>query len=262
MAKVIGFLFLFLHLFLYPQTGQGYQVDSVAVVDDEEEFYKNQVKVDSVLLIQPTTNNTIYPKKFNPNLNSRYKGEDFDYTTIKPKEALWDRIKKKLQRILESIFGEMDPLKAGHITDNILRLLAIVVGGFVLYFLIRYLLNKDGNFFFSKRNKILDIKSGDLQENIHEINFPASILQFENQKDFRSAIRYRFLYYLKKLSDSKKIDWNPEKTNRDYYREITDEKLKKQYQSLSYIFEHVWYGEFEINESNYQPLKQQYINAE
>ena len=161
--------------------------------------YENMATVDSVLKYSPETSSQTYPKKFDPNFRNRYKGEDFDYTTVKPKEALSEKIIRWVKKILESVFGEMDPLKANRIASTIVRILAIVIGAVLLYFLIRFIASKEGNFFFGKKNRKLDIKSGDLHENIHEINFPESILQFEKQKDYRSAIRYHFLYLLKKL---------------------------------------------------------------
>ncbi|MEI7487385.1 MAG: hypothetical protein WCJ72_08235 [Chryseobacterium sp.] len=53
---------------------------------------------------------------------------------------------------------------------------------------------------------------------------------------------------LKKLSDKKSINWNPEKTNKDYVTELKVPNLKNEFSNLSYIFEYVWYGEFSIDE--------------
>ena len=97
-----------------------------------------------------------------------------------------------------------------------------------------------------------------MYENIHEINFPESILGFERSGDYRSAIRYHFLFVLKKLSDKKRINWNPEKTNKDYVRELKADHLQEEFSKLSYIFDYVWYGEFSIDEESYEKFKEQY----
>jgi len=264
MKRKIFFIFIFLIIsFAFSQEKEKPVVETV-VVDSawSENFNDNKIDADSLLTISPETSNTIYPKTIDPDFRKKYKDEDFNYTTIKPKESLWDRMMRKLRKTLESIFGEMDPLKATSITETIVRLLAILVIGFILYFLIRYIVGKDGSWIFGKKNKKLNIQTGDLHENIHEINFPESILQFEKQKDFRSAIRYHFLFVLKKLSDKKLIDWNPEKTNRDYFYELKNENSKENYRKLAHIFDHVWYGEFKINESDYQYFKNQFLNSE
>lgn len=232
----------------------------------EEEYdslwssYDYENNVESLLQKKPFTEHAVFPKKFSPNLNNKYKGEDFNYYEKKIKEPLIDRIKRRILKIIESVFGKLDPLKANKITETILRILAILAGGFVLYVLLRYLLGKDGNIFFSKRNKKLDISSAEISENIHEIDFPKSIAEFENRKDYRSAVRYHFLYFLKKLSAKNLIEWNPEKTNRDYYLELKDTGLKKNFRELSRVFEYVWYGEFTLNDLDYNYYRNLFQN--
>lgn len=221
---------------------------------------KDYLKVDSLIKLKPTTENVVFPKHFPEKFKSKYKGEEFDYTLVKPKESIMERMLRRISKILSSIFGEMDPFKAGDIATTIFRIIAIGVIGFLLYFLIRFLVGKDGNFFFSKKNKKLKIASHDLDENIHEIDFHTSIAQYEAQKDWRYAIRYQFLFVLKKLSDQKIIDWNPEKTNKDYLKEIQNSSDKQAFRKLVYIFDNVWYGEFEVGESEYHVFKTEFQN--
>ncbi|WP_294245990.1 DUF4129 domain-containing protein [uncultured Chryseobacterium sp.] len=220
--------------------------------------YHNMYRADSVLMKNPVTENTVYPKKFNDKIPSRYKGKDFDYTTVKPRMSFWEKLMNKVYRLLESIFGKTVFTSSGNIAGVLIRLFAIVLVGFLLYFIIKYFIGKDGAFLFGKKNRKLDIQEEDLHENIHEINFPESILRFENAGDFRSAVRYHFLWVLKKLSDKKRIAWNPEKTNRDYLAELEAPHLKDQFYSLSYIFDYVWYGEFAITQEDYTKFRDQY----
>lgn len=220
--------------------------------------YKNMYRADSVLLKNPVSENTVYPKKFKENIQSRYKGNEFDYTTVKPKESFWQKLLRKIDKILQSIFGETVFTKSGNIAGILIRIFAIILVGFLLYFIIKYLIGKDGNFIFGKKNKKVIINDEELHENIHEINFPESIAKFEREGDYRSAVRYQFLFVLKKLSDKKSINWNPEKTNKDYVTELKVPNLKNEFSNLSYIFEYVWYGEFSIDEQSYQKFKAQY----
>lgn len=110
----------------------------------------------------------------------------------------------------------------------------------------------------AKKNKKINLNEEELHENIHEINFPETITRFELQGDYRSAVRYQFLFILKKLSDKKLINWNPEKTNKDYTAELKASQLKNDFSDLAYIFDYVWYGEFDIEEQDYQKFKNQY----
>ena len=84
------------------------------------------------------------------------------------------------------------------------------------------------------------------------------ISKAENQQDYRLAIRYHFLRMLKTLTDKNLIDWNPEKTNRDYISEISASELKEQFKDASRIFDYVWYGEFSINETEYKTYKDKF----
>lgn len=243
-------------------------VDSTAVVeenyDDYNEdslytgHYKNMYRADSVLTANPVSENTVYPKSFKNNIKSRYKGDEFDYSTSKPRESFWNKLMKKVAKIVQSIFGETSFENSAKITAAIVRLFAILLVGFLIYFIIKFIIGRNGNLFFGKRNKKVIINDEELHENIHEINFAESIASFERSKDYRSAVRYQFLYILKKLSDKKLILWNPEKTNKDYVTELKAPNLKNEFSNLSYIFDYVWYGEFSIDEQSYAKFKEQY----
>lgn len=243
-------------------------VDSSAIYEDDYEeiyedslstgHYKNMYRADSVLLKNPVSENTIHPKSFKENIKSRYKGEEFDYSTSKPKESFWDKLMRKILKLIQTIFGETSLESSAQVTTVVIRLFVVILVGFLLYFIIKFLLGKNGNFIFGKKNKKVVINDEELHENIHEINFPESIATFERTKDYRSAVRYQFLFILKKLSDKKLILWNPEKTNKDYVAELKVPHFKNEFSNLSYIFDYVWYGEFSIDEQSYAKFKQQY----
>ncbi|MDQ0476981.1 DUF4129 domain-containing protein [Chryseobacterium sp. MDT2-18] len=254
------FLFFFILQFIAGNS-QELPPPPITRFSDSLETYENgQYYTDSLLLEKPTTNNIVFPKSFDQKFQSKYKGSDYDYTTVKPRESIWQKIQKRIMKILEAIFGKVDPSKTASYAENIMRIFAVIIIGFVLYFLIKFLLGKDGNLFFSKKNKKINIDDQDLHENIHEINFSESIEKFESQKEYRSAVRYQFLLVLKKLADKKLIAWNPEKTNKDYLSELKSKDVKSGFKELAYVFEYVWYGEFEINEENYLYFKQKFLN--
>lgn len=254
--KILFFL-LFFFLFGFSQDltvpPQSQKADSLFSLESGD-------NADSLLDLDYKTNNIIYPKNFQEKFRSKYKNPDFDYTTTKPTESLFQKLQKRIVKILEAIFGQIDPLKGATYAVYILRFFAIVLGALVLYFLIRFLLNKNGNFFFGKKKQKFDIANQDIQENIHAINFPQTIESYESQKDFRSAIRYRFLFILKKLSDKNLLNWNPEKTNKDYLAELNNSSLKENFSELVYIFDYVWYGEFEVTEVDYAYFKEKFLN--
>lgn len=255
--------FLFLILFSFGAFAQEPESPPPVVVQLDSVSYSPNgdfLLADSLLAKNPVTDNVVFPKSVKPDFRNKYKGPEFDYTTVKTKESLWEKIQRKLKKIMQAIFGEKLPKNVNELVTIFFRVLAVIIVGFVLYFLISYLLSKDGNFIFGKKNKKINLNESDLSENIHEINFTESISNYERQKDYRSAVRYQYLSVLKKLSDKKLIDWNPEKTNKDYVSEYTVTASKEQFRELSYIFDYVWYGEFDIDENSYGQFRKKFEN--
>lgn len=209
---------------------------------------------DSLLRSHTSTDNVVYPKEFSKDYRERYNDPDFKYSSVKPRESVWQQFLKKINEILDYLFGELNPGKAMGITGIILRILAVGLIAFLLYFVLRFLISKYG-LFSAKTNQPVVINGTEIYENIHEINFDETIRGFEQQGDYRSAVRYRFLKVLKVLTDKNLIKWNPEKTNRDYISEINDLRLREDFTDLVYIFDNVWYGEFSIDEGNYKQFR-------
>lgn len=214
---------------------------------------------DSLLRVLPPRDMVLYPKEMRPGYETFYKGKDFDYTATRPRQSIISRIKEKLDRWLREVFGPV-PKNIVEVVAVLIRILAVVVIAVALYFIVHYILRHKGNYIFSKKNNQTHIDVEELSEDIHEIDFSQVISDFEQKRDYRSAVRYRYLFVLKTLADKRLIEWNSEKTNHDYLRELTDQALKREFANLSYIFDYVWYGEFDINLENYQYFKEQFNN--
>lgn len=207
------------------------------------------------------TDEVLHSKKFEKEFQDNYQTSDFDYSLTKPKESLWQKIKRKIGEFLSEIFEDVEVNKINASLGQVLNIIAFLVIVSGLFFLLRFLFGKDGNWFFSKKNKKINPKSRIIDENIHELDFSKLITNFEQQQDFRSAIRYQFLHLLKHLTDSGRIEWNPEKTNKDYLKELKKDNLYEDFKSLVYIFDNVWYGEFLVSEEMYKNAKQQFEKA-
>ncbi len=218
------------------------------------------VETDSILKTNYQTDNTITTRSFSPNYYKKYQSEDFDYRLTKPRESIFAKFAKWLDKVLNTLFGNIDSPNVPKYSDIVFRFFVILLVGFLLYFIITKFLLKEGNLFFSKKNKKLKIATEDLKENIHEINFEKTIADYEGQSNYRMATRYQFLLLLKKLSDRKLIDWNIEKTNRDYSQELKNPEQKTQFNRLTYIFENVWYGEIDLDQERYQAFKSYFNN--
>jgi hypothetical protein len=224
----------------------------------EKNVTKNSYPTDSLLKIISNTDNTIYPKQLEENFRKKYQSQEFNYTQSNPRESLWDRVKRNITKLINKLLDKINPTKSLSIIEVLIKVIAVIVIGVILYFLIKFLISKNGNLIWSKRNIPNKIQDVTLQENIHEIDFAKEISQFELSGNYRFAIRYQFLWVLKKMSDQKIIQWNIEKTNKDYQKELLGKPQQNSFRDLVRIFDYVWYGEFPITTQQYQQYKSQF----
>ena len=93
------------------------------------------------------------------------------------------------------------------------------------------------------------------EENIHEMDFNALVEEAISNREYRKAIRFIYLFSLKKLSDKHLINWTPGKTNHEYVYEIENADIRDPFDRLSYYYEYAWYGDFEIGENHFQKIR-------
>lgn len=254
MHKLIIFFLSIFSIIVCGQAPTATSMDTIIIKS------KNKlVHTDSLLKKTYNSNNILTNRSFSPNYQKKYK--DLDYQNHKDHTSLSDKILEVLYQFLEKIFANAPDQKPSTKTFNIvIKIIVWAAIAFLIYFIITKVLLKDGHYIFSKRNKKLKINSEEIYENIHEIDFEKSIASFEKDKNYRFAIRYLFLNYLKNLSNQNLIDWNVEKTNSDYSKELKDATKQQQFNRLVYIFENIWYGEIEIDEAQYTAYKSYFNN--
>ena len=97
-----------------------------------------------------------------------------------------------------------------------------------------------------------------LTENIHELDFSTLIEEAIEGHNYRLAIRLYYLKTVKQLTDKQHIHWQPTKTNRVYVDELGSSVLRKEFEQLTSQFEYVWYGEFQVTETEFHLLRDQF----
>lgn len=200
----------------------------------------------------------ISPRSFEEGFQDKYTSADYDYTRTKPKVSLWDKIKDWLTRFFSKFLVDTDVSAINNITVWVMRILAIGVVGLVLYWLLNYVLRKDGNWIFSKKNQEINPEARTIKENIHEIDLNALISKYEAEKNLRFATRYQYLKLLKIFNDKKLLTWDPDKTNLDYIRELKGSTHHKTFTRLTHVFDYVWYGDFAVDEETYAKYKNEF----
>ena len=192
-------------------------------------------------------------RKFDTDNLEKYKNDkDFNYEVAKRKvtllERIWDWIQRVLLKILSWLFGVG---KAVGILAMIVKVLPYLIAGIVLYLLLKFFLKVDINTLISGKTSKAIVNLSDEEELIKNEDLSLLINKAIEQKNYRLAIRYYYLLILQRLSKHDLIDWQQQKTNEDYIKEIKLSSLKNKFASSTYLYDFVWYGNFDINESEF-----------
>lgn len=112
--------------------------------------------------------------------------------------------------------------------------------------LIWFLLKRSGSGIFHRRNERRAIGIEEINEANTLIEIESHLSQSIMNSDYRLATRLYFLRCLRLLDDHDIIEWKSGKTNLEYVKEMKSKNLKSHFEDLSYIYDYVWYGEFEV----------------
>lgn len=136
----------------------------------------------------------------------------------------------------------------------------IIIFGLALVALIVYLImNSKG----SPGAKKVDVD--DHFEDVAPSEIPLTELQRRLKEaiesgDYRGAVRIYYLFILKDLSEKNWINWEREKTNMHYLREMSGKSEFDDFnKSISY-FEVIWYGKREINQNQFSIIQPNFTN--
>lgn len=123
------------------------------------------------------------------------------------------------------------------------------------------LLNDGSNGLFSRNsNKKLHSHDTITAETIENTDIKSLIAKAENSNDYRLAIRYYYLLVLKTLSLKNIIKFEDDKTNADYAIEIASKPYSNDFGYTSYLYNYIWYGEFPLNDMQYQKAKERFVS--
>jgi len=196
-------------------------------------------------------------KEFPITISKKYNGDDYNYneTTGQSQNYLLRAIKWFFQKIAD-IFGiDIDP-GFFKIVEVLIYIILIIIA---IYIIIRLFVGTKAASFFTKKSKELAPLSFE-EEHIEKINLDELIANALQQNDYRLAIRYMYLKTLKDLSVKNLIDWHFDKTNIDYYNELTSPALQQNFKTVSYLYEHIWYGEFSVDDTSFSSAKKEFDN--
>ncbi|MCI9845881.1 DUF4129 domain-containing protein [Flavobacterium pectinovorum] len=201
---------------------------------------------------------TIEAKSFQKNFKKKYTESDFVYEQKKAEKNWWDHFKEWLAGIFDEIFTFKDPQASLDFVALLLKVLAILIVVFVIYLIVKALIGKEGQWIFSKDAKQKIVHYTDIEKNIHLLDFEKLIKESIESGEKRIAIRYYYLWLLKIMAKNHYIEWDTEKTNTDYLYELKKPAHKEEFMYLSYLYNYIWYGEFEIDETAFVKAENQF----
>jgi hypothetical protein len=211
-------------------------IDSLATVPEEDTV------VSTFKYVPPVYTE----RKLDENFKKKYEDEDFVYEKKAKAKTWWDRFWEAVGRFFDWLFSS-DGKKQSTSALIFKRIFAGIAILFVVYLIARAILNKEGMWIFGRSRK--NINAQDITgEDIHQMDFQRLVAQTKMAGDHRLAVRYYFLWLLKKMSDREIIDWHWDKTNSDYLYEIKNLNLKKDFEYLTYVYDYSWYGDFPLDE--------------
>ncbi len=198
--------------------------------------------------------------EFDPENIESYKNDSaFDYLAEVEQDSWWTKFKKWLQlhyqNFISWLFGDY---KANVIIAFLLQILPYLIVaaiiGLIFYLFIR--LNPGpsiiGNspapeVFYNEEEKI-----------VRSQNIPELIKAAIEKRDYRLAVRYYYLQLLKQLQEKGLINYEFQKTNAEYLREIREEKIQLPLKKVMRIYDFIWYGSFAVSETDFL-LAQRYF---
>ena len=204
---------------------------------------------------------TVEAKTFSKNFKKKYTDQDFIYEQKAPEKSYWDRFKDWLASILRSIFSFSTTEASLKFTVLFLRIIAILVIVLVIYLIVKAIINKEGQWIFGKNSQKRTVHYSDIEKNIHLLDFEKLIKESLASGEKRTAVRYYYLWLLKTMAEHNYIEWDIEKTNSDYLYELQKPAHKEEFTYLSYLYNYIWYGEFEINDTTFNKAENRFKNA-
>ncbi len=192
---------------------------------------------------------------FDENFKEKYNDKSFIYEQKAPVKSLWDRFIEWLEQWLQRNFDVQDGANAATIVGYIINTIAVILVLIVIFLIVKAILNKEGTWIFGSKSDANLIRYDEIEKNLHLVDFEKLIKDSIKSGEHRLSIRYYYLFLLKKMSEKELIEWDAEKTNSDYIYEIKSASLKANFEYLSYLYNYIWYGEFEVTLPEFEKAK-------
>ncbi len=195
------------------------------------------------------------PKENYDTLKQKYNTSEFDYSERKTRDlSYWERLRYKIDRFL----NRFRPDFSAKTIRVIYNLLIALVIGCILFVVYKLIVNKSV-FIKSEKEEESDGFSF-IEKNLLTIDLDDYIQQAKGKEKWNLAIRYLHLKNLQKLAHKGWIVWDHRKTNQQIQEEIQSEKLKESFAHTQHLFNHIWFGDFQLTQEAFENYQNDFIH--
>lgn len=166
----------------------------------------------------------------------------------------WELFKSWLWERLKDLLGNR---AAGFVSENLLYVMVFLILAFAVF-----VLSKGGlrRVFHGAPRSLAEVTTS--VEDIREMDLASLIAEAERSGDLRRAIRLHYLLVLRQLVDRNVLHWSPDHTDRDYMAQIKEPALRARFTQLALVFQWIWYGHAEVDETRYADLRKPFLEFE
>ena len=157
-------------------------------------------------------------------------------------------------RFLQWLWRKVGAFLSSKAYQNVWQYVVLaLIAGVVIYLLMKA---EVLGFLFPRRAQSNQLAYENETENIHAIDFDLAIDEAVSQRNYRLAVRMLYLQTLKRLADADRIQYTPEKTNRQYVYELVNSPLHITFDALTRQFDYVWYGDSPVDQDRFGMIRQ------
>ncbi|MFX0557645.1 DUF4129 domain-containing protein [Maribacter sp. CXY002] len=233
--------FLFIILLMFLGSVIHAQKDSLSLVYDESHILPKEIKVSD--------------------LETYLSDPKFDYEIIKSSAPEWwisikNWLSNLVLRFFEWIFGVEKASGAFNIFLEIVPYLLLVV---LLFILIKFFITVNARSILFAKNNQSTVALSEEEHIIKNEDIQTLIKGALDNDNYRLAVRYYYLYMLQIMTEKDIIDWAHQKTNEDFLNEIQQTQLIEPFQSITRLYDYVWYGDFPIDKTKYVKAESKFL---
>ncbi len=219
--------------------------DGIAGVQDSISSSTREIKYDR-------TENLKTPVFNDESLQNFKEDSAFDYSERHQEKNWWQRFKSWLWELwLKFWYWLVGDYQANGFVAFLVRTLPyiIIIGIVVFVGWLFYKLNPGATFFGTKEKP--ELFFSEEEEIIRNKDISELMEKALSNRDYRLAIRYYYLLILQKLTEAEIISYESDKTNSEYISEINSEAIKTGFRKATNLYDHVWYGNFDVTETDF-----------